>query len=165
MKIDERVFGRFEKDGKRYNLRREEGDTQRPRQYAEANGYTLIPQEQLVLDRARDRQKRDIAKARYNEEMGGFALPAEQGGMFVRTDARSRTLLVGAAMNATADPAYTVPNWKTEEGTFITLDAPTIGLLYAAIQAFLATCFAKEAGLSAAIDAAATVEEIQAISY
>ena len=118
-----------------------------------------------VIDSCKHNQKRMIASARYDEEMGGFTLPAEQGGMSVRTDGRNRTLLVGAAMNALADPTYTVENWKTDGGEFITLDAQTIGILYAALQVFLAKCFQKEATLSAEIDAATTVEDIQAINY
>jgi len=117
------------------------------------------------LEISKSAKKAEIATARYAEEMGGFNLPAEQGGMFVRTDARNRTLLNAASVRAASDPAYEVPNWKTAEGTFITLSNAMILLLNGAVEQFIAGCFAKEKALNDAIAATTTVQELNAIRW
>ena len=117
------------------------------------------------LSVAKAEKKADIATARYEQEMGGFNLPPEQGGMFVRTDARNRTLLNAAAIRAAADPAYEVPNWKTAEGAFNTLTNSMILALDQAVRDFIAAQFAKEAELTAQIDSAKTPEEVRAITW
>jgi len=165
MKTIELKTGRYTKDGINYSIRREESDTQRAGQYAEENGYGVRTHEEVRFSVALKQKLGAIAKARYEQEMGGFQLPAEQGGMFVRTDPRNRTLLVSAALKATSDPAYEVENWKTSEGTFITLTNAMILLLNAAVHEFIAASFAQEAQLSAAIDAATTTEELAAINW
>jgi len=119
----------------------------------------------VSLDDVKAKKKKKIAADRYEQEMGGFNLSLEQGGMFVRTDARNRTLLNAAAIRAGADPAYEVLNWKTAEGNFITLPNAMILMLNETVEQFIAACFAKEATLSAQIDVAATLEEVGAIQW
>ena len=165
MKIVQNEAGRFSKDGVNYRIKREEGDTQHKRQYAKENGYTVRGHDEIQLSIAKVAKRRAIAKARYNQEMSGFQLPPEQGGMFVRTDPRNRTLLVSAALRATSDPLYEVPNWKTASGTFITLTNEMLLLLDSEVHSFIAGCFAKEVQLSAAIDAATTLEELEEIKW
>jgi len=118
-----------------------------------------------IFEQEKDAKKAEIATARYAEEMGGFNLPAEQGGMFVRTDARNRTLLNAASVRAASDPAYEVPNWKTAEGTFVTLSNAMILLLNGAVEQFIAGCFAKEKALNDSIAATTTVQAINAITW
>ena len=117
------------------------------------------------LEVSKNAKRAEVATARYAEEMGGFNLPAEQGGMFVRTDARNRTLLNAASVRAASDPAYEVPNWKTHAGDFITLTNAMILTLNGAVEQFIAGCFAKEKALNDAIAATTTVQELNAIRW
>jgi hypothetical protein len=158
MIVTESKFGRFKKDGVSYTITREDGDSKFPRAWALDNDYTVDTLHILRQDKAKE-----ISKARYEAEFGGFTEP--NTGLFVRTDNRTRTLLNNAMFRAKEDPAYIVPNWKTADGTFITLNAPTIIALADAIHTFIEAQFAKEAALSAAIDAAITLEELNSISW
>jgi hypothetical protein len=161
MNAIQRPKGRFVKDGVRYHITPSEGKN-RAEILAEAvaAGYS-----DDRIGRIRLKQKDSIAAARYEQEMGGFQLPPEQGGMYVRTDARNRTLLNAAALRATADPDYEVLNWKTAEGTFITLTNATILHLNGAVEQFIAGCFSREKALNDAIDTASTTQEINAIAW
>ena len=117
-----------------------------------------------TLEEARSAKKTEISAARYAAEFGGFTDPAS--GLFVRTDERTRSLLTAAKLRAQANAAYTVPNWKTTNGSFITLDAPTIIALETAVHDFIEAQFAKEAELTAQIDSAATTtEEVSTIVW
>ena len=119
----------------------------------------------VSLDDVKAKKKEKIAAVRYDQEMGGFQLSPHQGGLFVRTDARTRTLLNGAALRASADPAYVVLNWKTAEGTFITLSNAMILTLNGTVEQFIAGCFAKEKALCDSIDSATTIEEVNSIQW
>ena len=151
------AWGEYAKDGERYATRR------LTQERMEALGFTHDPLPEL--EAAKLRQKARIAAARYKREMGGFTLPPEQGGMFVRTDARNRTLLNAAALRATSDPAYEVPNWKTADGAFITLTNSMVLALDQAVRDFIAVQFAQEASLSAQIDSATTPAEVNSIQW
>ena len=141
---------------------------------AEPNFYFLIEGELVErtvaqaenrLAFAKVRKKKVLANARYKEEFEGFQLPPEQGGMFVRTDGRTRTLLNGGAMRASLDPAYEINHWKTADGSFVTLSSATIIALSDAVESFIGALFAKEEQLGLAIDACATEEEVNAINW
>jgi len=161
MTVKERKIAPFVKDGKRYAVQPSAGQT-RKEAVAEAIAAGYVRD---AMGCRRLMKKAQIAAARYDQEMGGFNLPPEQGGMFVRTDARNRTLLNAAALRATSDPAYEVPNWKTAEGIFITLTNAMILTLNGAVEQFIAGCFAKEKTLNDAIAAATTVQDLNAIRW
>lgn len=163
MKVIEARFGTFEKDGVRYRIRPEDGDALSPREWAEQNGYTRVDKTAVMLDRAKVRKKQEIAAARYVAEFGGF--DDSSSGLFVRTDERTRSLLTAAKVRAQSDSDYVVEHWKTESGVFITLDAPTIIALESAVHDFIEAQFAREAQLTATVDAATTVEELGAIHW
>lgn len=163
MKVVESTYGRFEKDGRRYRIEQEEGDTQLSRVWASENGYALVSKERILFERKVVNKKNEIAAARYNAEFGGFT--DAQTGMFVQTDNRTRTLIALAVTEARVNPAYTVPNWKTVDGAFIALDAPTIIALHQSMDSFIAAQFNKEASLSEQIDSAETIEAVDAITW
>lgn len=83
-----------------------------------------------------------LAEYRYKKETGGFLL----NGLFVSTDDRAKTLLIGARIEAVEaienNQSYSI-NWKTENG-FITLDATTIISISNVVRAFVQGCFDKE---------------------
>jgi hypothetical protein len=162
MKIVETGFGKWKKDGQFYKLAPSAGQTlAEMRAEAEAAGFTLVTPS--ALEKAAMLKKREIASARYDAEFGGFTDP--NSGLFVRTDERTRSLLTAAKLRAQADAAYLVENWKTADGSFLTLDASTIIALESAVHDFIEAQFAKEAALAAQIDAATTTEEVSAIQW
>jgi hypothetical protein len=162
MKIVETGFGKWKKDNQFYKLAPSEGQTVAVmRAEAEAAGYTLVIPS--ALEKAAMLKKREIASARYGAEFGGFTEP--NTGMFVRTDERTRSLLTAAKLRAQANAAYQVKNWKTAAGSFITLDAPILIALESAVHDFIEDQFAKEAQRVAQIDAATTVQEVNAVVW
>jgi hypothetical protein len=113
----------------------------------------------LPLATLKRRKTEEIAAARWKAEVGGVAV----GGMTVDTSRESQALITGAALAATLDADYTC-RWKTAGG-FVDLDAKTVIAVAQAVRAHVQECFDREAELTAAIEAAETVEEVQAIGY
>jgi hypothetical protein len=101
----------------------------------------------------------EIAAARYEAEVGGITVSS----MTIKTDRESQALITGAALAATLDNTYTC-RWKTEQG-FVTLNAATVISVAQAVRAHVQACFDREAELAATIEAATTVEEVQAVEY
>lgn len=88
------------------------------------------------------------AQKRWEKEVGG----TELSGLAVHTDDRSKALIMGARIAAEADPDFTT-DWKTADGSFVTIDAATIISVSNAVLAHVAACFAIEAQVIAAIEA------------
>ena len=101
----------------------------------------------------------ELAAARWAAETGGVSV----GGMTIRTDRESRSMITGAALQAIMDPEYSC-RWKAVEG-FITLDARTILGAAMAVRSHVQGCFDREAELAGAVAAAKTVEEINTIQW
>ncbi|PTM61907.1 DUF4376 domain-containing protein [Phreatobacter oligotrophus] len=97
------------------------------------------------------------ADARWRRETGGITV----SGISVHTDDRSKMMIMGARIQAVADPGF-VTQWKGADGQFIALDAATITALSAAVLAHVDACFAREGEVLAAIDAG-TVTTLAAI--
>jgi len=97
--------------------------------------------EAAAAQRAAIKARRDVAIA------SGITV----GGVTVATDDQSQSRIMGAAVAAMLDPAYTV-QWKTAGG-FITLSAPQVIGLATAIRAHVQACFDREAALLEAMDA------------
>lgn len=97
------------------------------------------------------------AQKRWEIETGGITL----NGMSVFTDDRSKSLILGARLAAESDSEFTT-EWKGVDGTFVTIDAPTIIAVSNAILEHVRKCFATEAGIIADIESGAitTIEEI-----
>lgn len=73
-------------------------------------------------------------------------------GLPVQTDDLSQQRIVGVALAATVDPATTA-RWKVADGSFVSLDAPTIIGIAQAVRAHVQACFDHEAELSDQIEA------------
>lgn len=69
-------------------------------------------------------------------------------GMPVATDDKTQTRIMGAAVAAMLDPAYSV-DWKMASGAFATLTGPQIIAVAQAIRAHVQACFDREAALLA----------------
>ena len=112
-----------------------------------------------ILAAAKTAKKSEIAAARYAAEIAGVTV----GGVVVRTDRESQALITGAALKAMQDSEYTC-KWKTENG-FLELTAVQILAIADAVRAHVQTCFDAEAAKCAQIDAAQTVEDVEAVVW
>lgn len=104
-------------------------------------------------------KKAELAAARYAAEIGGITF----AGAAIRTDRESQALITGAALAASQDPKYSVI-WKAEGG-FVTLSAEQIIAAAQAVRAHVEACFAREAELSSAVDAAKSKKFVDAITW
>lgn len=111
----------------------------------------------IDLATAKAIKKSQLAEKRWAVETGGMTV----SGMTVSTDRDSQGLVTGAAFAASLDDTYTV-KWKTAGG-FIDLDAAGIIGVAQAIRAHVQGSFDHEATIEAAIDACATVAELDAV--
>ena len=112
-----------------------------------------------ILAGAKAAKKQEIAAARYAAEIAGVAV----GGVAVRTDRESQALITGAALKATQDGTYSC-TWKAESG-FVTLNAATVLAVADAVRTHVQTCFDAEAAKCILIDAAQTVEDVEAVVW
>ncbi len=112
-----------------------------------------------TLDEAKAAKLAEIANARWLVETGGV----EIGDMTMVTDRDSQALITGAALQATIDPTYSC-RWKTGNG-FVEFNAQTFLAVATAVRQHVQACFDREADLAAQVEAAETVEEVQAIVW
>ena len=113
----------------------------------------------MTLDEAKAAKKAEIAAARYAAEVAGVTV----GGFTARTDRESQALITGAALKAMQDAAYSC-TWKAESG-FVTLNAATVLAVADAVRTHVQTCFDAEAAKCILIDAAETVEAVEAVEW
>lgn len=122
------------------------------------DGNPIAPDAEVLEDLKADK-KLEIAAARFAAETGGM----DVSGMRIDTSRESQGLITGAAVQAMVDGSYTC-NWKTGAG-FVTLDAETIMAVATAVRQHVQACFDKEAKLMAELDAANTVQKVQAVVW
>ena len=113
----------------------------------------------MTLDEAKSAKKQEIAAARYAAEIAGVTV----GGATVRTDRESQSLITGAALKALQDAEY-VCSWKTDAG-FVELSAPQILAIADAVREHVQAQFDHERALLALIDAAGTLEDLEAVTW
>jgi len=111
----------------------------------------------LPFDRKKEEKAERLSAKRYAIETGGITI----NGVTVATDRESQGLIDGAARLAAREPDETI-KFKAVTG-WVTLDAATMDAIAVAIGRHVRKCFAREAELSALIDAAETIEELEAI--
>lgn len=111
------------------------------------------------LVEVKEAKKAELAAARYAAEIGGITF----AGAAIRTDRESQALITGAALAASQDPEYSVV-WKAEGG-FVALTAEQIIAAAQAVRAHVEACFAREAELSSAVDAAKSAKAVRAIEW
>jgi len=88
------------------------------------------------------------AMKRYNKEVGGTTI----GGVPVLTDDRSKMLIIGACVAASADPTWTTV-WQGADGNAYPLNATQMVAVGNGVQAFVSLCFGIYATTKAAIEA------------
>ena len=108
----------------------------------------------------RNRKYREIAQARYNAEIAGVTI----NGVLIKTDRETQAVLTAACLQAYIDSGYSL-NWKTGDGTFVSLPAEKIMAFGTAVRQHVQSCFDREAELVALIEAATSPEELDEIVF
>lgn len=124
------------------------------------HGKYLASLDQNDLEKSKKLSRDYYAEKRYNYEVGGTSV----GGLAVRTDRFTVDRIYQARVLAKEDAAFTT-DWKLGDGTFLTLDAPTIIAIGDAVTAHLKDAFTRERVANESIDAATTVAELEAIVW
>ena len=112
------------------------------------------------FEQARERKYSEIAQARYNAEIAGVTI----NGVLIKTDRETQAVLTAACLQAYIDSGYSL-NWKTGDGTFVSLPAEQIMAFGTAVRAHVQSCFDHEAELLPLIEAATTEAELEAINW
>ncbi|WP_158259802.1 DUF4376 domain-containing protein [Phyllobacterium phragmitis] len=86
------------------------------------------------------------AQKRWETEVGGIVV----NGLIVATDDRSKIMISGARVAAQSNPEFTT-DWKSQDGTFVTIDAAAVVAISDAILAHVSGCFSIEAAIIADI--------------
>jgi hypothetical protein len=102
------------------------------------------------LAEIKQRKLVDLAAYRYGRETAGVT--------GFSTDRESQSLITGAALAATLDPAYTV-DWKGAEG-WVTLNATQLLAAAQAVRAHVQACFSNEKAHALAIEALTDVQSL-----
>jgi hypothetical protein len=122
--------------------------------------YTIQP---LSLETVRARALVSLASRRYAAQIFGTTF----GGISVKTDSESLTLITGAKayVDAARDGGNTgvTVNFKTSGGTFVTLNGAEVDAISLAVGQHVQACFANEAAIAAQIKTASTVAAVLAV--
>lgn len=102
-----------------------------------AKGNTAQPQYSAEYVLAQRRNA--IADRRYKAEIAGITV----GGVAVYTDRTTQNKLTATAFRASRDPNYTV-DWKTLDGSFVTLTADLILYVADAVGDYVQACYTRE---------------------
>lgn len=99
------------------------------------------------------------ANARWRKEIGGVTF----AGVAIATDDRSKQMILGARVAASADPAF-VTNWVSADGSIVPLDATNIVALSNVVLGHVDGCFSTYAAVVAEINdgSIATIAEVDA---
>ena len=120
--------------------------------------YEITPQ--MSLEKAKAAKLKEIEYARYKAEVGGV----EYLGVRMHTDRDSQAKYTGAVVAYQA--AGTLPpSWKGIDGWLEISDAATLMGLATVVAQHVDACFVKEKELSNLVEAAETVEEVQAVAW
>ena len=101
----------------------------------------------------------ELASARYTEEVGGIVV----GGVTIATDRESQSMLTGAYVSLKQGLMQSV-NWKGDDG-WVTATLTEIEPIAQAVGLHVQQCFTKESQLSAQVNAASTIEAVNAIAW
>lgn len=106
--------------------------------------------------------KSKVATKRWEAETTGVVINENH----FATDRESQSKYTAIEVAIThADPLTWSINWKTSNGTFITLNAEEMMVIIDDIEQYIQDCFNKEYELQQQIDACTTLEQVMAIDY
>jgi hypothetical protein len=111
----------------------------------------------IPLSEVKATKQAELAAIRYQHETAGITI----SGMTIETDRESQALITGAYCTSLLNPSVLI-DWKGGNG-WTQIDAATIAGIAGAVSTHVQACFSNERTLSEAIEAAETVEAVQAI--
>jgi len=119
------------------------------------------PQEDVrtPLERAKDEKKAVIAAWRFSQETKGIMV----AGAKILTDRESQSTINGALVSLREGLISSV-DWKAANGQFVQLTLAEITVVAQAVARHVQACFTTEAQLVSLVDAAATVEDVEAVA-
>lgn len=97
--------------------------------------------------------KAKIAERRWRQVQAG----TDADGIHIDTSDASQVKITGASMTATIDSTYTC-NWKTADGTWVTLNATQILAIAKAMRTYIQACYDREKALAEEVDAGTFTE-------
>ena len=113
----------------------------------------------LDLDKLKAEKIAELANARWQEETGGYIYKGHE----FHSDRESQDRFFQAYMASLSDSNFTV-TWKTKNG-WLEMTASDFITLYNEFYVFLQNLYQKEKNLQEQIEAATTIEELEAIQW
>lgn len=114
-----------------------------------------------TLDEAKAEAGARIAAARYDAEFGGTTW----NGLLIQTDRDSRAILTGEYVAADSGVRKDGEIYKFPDGTFRPLSNADLKAMTLAVRDHVKNCYGREGQLLAKIEAAATNDEADAVSW
>lgn len=123
------------------------------------SGSVIPPEaEPMTLAKARSNKLAEIAAWRYVRETSGITV----GGMRINTDRESQATISGTYASM-KDGLISNVDWKTADGTFVTLTLPQIAVIAQAVATHVQQSFTLEKQYAEQVQAAETIEAVMAI--
>jgi hypothetical protein len=113
----------------------------------------------LTLEEVKHNKLVEIANWRWVRETSGVVL----NGARIKTDRESQALINGAFASMQAGLITTV-DWKAANGQWLTLGLQEMTAIAQVVATHVQTAFSMERQMMAQVDAATTIEEVQAIT-
>ncbi|WP_160286820.1 DUF4376 domain-containing protein [Pseudomonas knackmussii] len=113
-----------------------------------AAGEFTAPAAPAVLPPTSEEWKVLIAARRWLQVQAG----TDVDGIHLDTSDTSQVKITGAALEATLDSSYSC-DWKSADGTWVTMDAAQILAIARAMRAYIQACYDREKALAAEVDA------------
>jgi hypothetical protein len=113
----------------------------------------------LDIEKYKAKKIAELANARWREEVGGYMYNGHE----FHSDRESQDRFFQAYMASLSDSNFTV-TWKTKNG-WLEMTASDFITLYNEFYVFLQNLYQKEKNLQEQIEAATTIEELEAIQW
>lgn len=113
----------------------------------------------LNLEQFKANKIAELANARWQEETGGYVYHGHE----FHSDRESQDRVFQTYMASLGNPNFTA-TWKTKTG-WLEMTASDFITLYNEFQAFLQGLYQKEKALQEQVQAAATIEEVEAVEW
>lgn len=121
-------------------------------------GYVTYPVKVITLETAKADKRTELAAWRYQREVDGVLL----NGTRIATDRETQAQLTSAFVSLSQGFTPAV-DWKGIGGTWTSLDLPTVTAIAMAVSQHVQQSFTLEKDIAAQIDAALTIEGVNAV--